>query len=1210
MDSDKNVTVEFELIPATQYDLTASVTGGNGTVTPTSGTYDQGTIVTLTATPDAGYRVLTWGGTDDDASTLNTNAVTMDSDKNVTVEFEPLQVPENILLNPGFEDGENPWKFYTNGEGSFTVSSPAYDGFGAAFITTVTAGTNIQFYQYNFVLEPNTDYQLSFAAYSNTGHDMSVAIFQHLLPYTNYGLRHSEVNLTMSWNVYTIDFTTSNFSAPVDDARLMFWFADDATAGDQYWIDSVVLSKVGSSVQYNLTASVTGGNGTVTPTSGTYDQGTIVTLTATPDAGYRVLTWGGTDDDASTLNTNAVTMDSDKNVTVEFELIPDSGILSDDFNACILDPMWTLVDPIGDATVLMQGAGTGDAQLLFSVPAGASHDAWNLNTAPVLLQPANNADFTVQVKFDSSVEEEFQSQGIIIQEDSNNWLRFDFYSNGQGMRIFAAITVNGSSSSMIDQSITPGAPMYMRVERAGDDWTQSYSYDGVNWTVAVSFTHQIAVTKVGLFVGNFKADDNAPAHTAVIDYFFNIASPIVPEDGGPVPETEQELVVTVTGFGTVTVDPELEIYGCGDVLQLTASPDAGYRVLSWSGTDDDTLTTNINTVTMDSDKSVTVEFELIPAQYTLTMAVSGNGSTIPSVGDHDYAEDEVVTVSAVSYGDWQFDSWTGDVADPYSATTTVSMDTDKIVTATFTQSDVIYTEDFEAYVADENPFDWFDSAVNNSMLEDDSLFKVFDLSGNKAFGTTSTLTNIHSHYMGAGIDALSSYEYTGRMRMTSATSGIGVTFFSQYPQADAYYRLRHTDNSYHISSHGTSITGGTTDTGIVPLPNVWYRFKIQVVDVVDTTRTVIRAKVWQDATAEPSAWQVVAYDDSATRLTSGRIGVWSSSSDIKYWDELVVDFWSPGINEPSFVNIWYGPEQTFGHIGIPQRWVNILGNVSDPDGVESLTYWLNDGSEFLLTIGPTDRRLDEEGDFNIEIAIEDLDPNQNELVILAIDIYGNETFESVTVNYESGNVWPESYTIDWSSASSIQSVAQIVDGLWTLEANSIRPLQLGYDRLVAIGDVTWDNYEVTVPITIHGIEEIYGPPGGGPYLGLIVRWQGHMEDGIQPSEQWWPLGVFGTYTWRESYERFELLDYGYTIVDTSGLQLEFEVEYIFKLRVETVIDGSLYSLKVWPADQLEPSEWTMVGFEDLSFDQTHGSVLLVAQFVDASFGTVTIVPLD
>ncbi|MCD4798729.1 MAG: immunoglobulin domain-containing protein, partial [Methanosarcinales archaeon] len=100
----------------------------------------------------------------------------------------------------------------------------------------------------------------------------------------------------------------------------------------------------------------------------------------------------------------------------------------------------------------------------------------------------------------------------------------------------------------------------------------------------------------------------------------------------------------------------------------------------------------------------------------------------------------------------------------------------------------IYTamsENFEDYPAGADPVDWLDTAANNSMLEDDSLFKVFDLSGNKVFGTTSTLANIHSHYMGAGIDTLSSYEYTGRMRMTSAGSGIGVTFFSEYPQADA-----------------------------------------------------------------------------------------------------------------------------------------------------------------------------------------------------------------------------------------------------------------------------------------------------------------------------------------------------------------------------------------------------------------------------------------
>ena len=37
--------------PVTQYQLSASVAGGNGTISPTSGTYNSGTVVNLTATP-------------------------------------------------------------------------------------------------------------------------------------------------------------------------------------------------------------------------------------------------------------------------------------------------------------------------------------------------------------------------------------------------------------------------------------------------------------------------------------------------------------------------------------------------------------------------------------------------------------------------------------------------------------------------------------------------------------------------------------------------------------------------------------------------------------------------------------------------------------------------------------------------------------------------------------------------------------------------------------------------------------------------------------------------------------------------------------------------------------------------------------------------------------------------------------------------------
>jgi hypothetical protein len=106
---------------------------------------------------------------------------------------------------------------------------------------------------------------------------------------------------------------------------------------------------------------------------------------------------------------------------------------------------------------------------------------------------------------------------------------------------------------------------------------------------------------------------------------------------------------------------------------------------------------------------------------------------------------------------------------------------------------------------------------------------------------------------------------------------------------DAYYRLRRYHNtSFHIDPHGTSISSGTTDTGVIPDAGVWYNFKIQTEDM--GSETEIKAKVWADdgITIEPD-WQVICYDDnSSTRLTAGTIGVWSYHQGSKYWDDLAV----------------------------------------------------------------------------------------------------------------------------------------------------------------------------------------------------------------------------------------------------------------------------------------------------------------------------------
>jgi hypothetical protein len=322
---------------------------------------------------------------------------------------------------------------------------------------------------------------------------------------------------------------------------------------------------------------------------------------------------------------------------------------------------------------------------------------------------------------------------------------------------------------------------------------------------------------------------------------------------------------------------------------LTASAEPGWEFSDWSG--DLNGSANPATIVMTGDRNITATFAEI-TQHTLDVTTVGNGwvSIDPDQGEYDLGQ--LVTMTATADPGWIFTGWSGDLSD-ISNPTTLSVSGDHQITATFVDSTQAYAEDFEAYDDGSDPVDWLDTAAKNSMAENDSLFEVFDLKGDKVFGTTSTQTNIHSHLTDPGIDTLSAYEYSGRMMMTASRGGIGVTFFSQYPNTDAYYRLRRYGNSaFHIAPHphGTKIYGDT-DTGVYSSPNVWYWFRILVEDT--GSRTEIRAKVWSENSAEPAAWQVDCYDSKSSRLTSGAIGVWSYDRGSKYWDDLAVNTISP-----------------------------------------------------------------------------------------------------------------------------------------------------------------------------------------------------------------------------------------------------------------------------------------------------------------------------
>jgi hypothetical protein len=146
----------------------------------------------------------------------------------------------------------------------------------------------------------------------------------------------------------------------------------------------------------------------------------------------------------------------------------------------------------------------------------------------------------------------------------------------------------------------------------------------------------------------------------------------------PPPEYLLSVTASPLAGGQVSLSPRYDDYTKGSQVTLEATPSADYEFVSWSGDAQGTGPTV--TVTMNSDKAVTANFRII--RYTLTTAVSppGVGLVSPATGSYDSGSQ--VTLKATPSVEYEFVSWSGDVQGT-NPTVTVSMDSDKAVTANF-----------------------------------------------------------------------------------------------------------------------------------------------------------------------------------------------------------------------------------------------------------------------------------------------------------------------------------------------------------------------------------------------------------------------------------------------------------------------------------------------------------------------------------------------
>ena len=279
---------------------------------------------------------------------------------------------------------------------------------------------------------------------------------------------------------------------------------------------------------------------------------------------------------------------------------------------------------------------------------------------------------------------------------------------------------------------------------------------------------------------------------------------------------------------------------------------------------------------------------------------------------------------------------------------------------------------FNDYVAGENPNNWIDTN-SNAMTQNDSLFVISDINGEKVLGTTSINdTNIHSHYVD-DLEQWSDYRYTGRMKITGATDSIGVTFYSDYPNTDTYYRLRsEAGGSFYISPHGSGIEcTGNINTGVYPIADKWFEFKIEVESLASETN--IKANVWEEGTNEPTNWQVDCVDTD-TRITAGSIGLWSviQGKDVgnKYWDDLKVVSLNAEANPGVIVS-------DSDSDGMTDSWeIEAFG---DLDTADATTDFDNDGvldvDEMLFNTDPLNNDSDGDGSIDGEEIASGSNPN-------------------------------------------------------------------------------------------------------------------------------------------------------------------------------------------------------------------------------------------
>jgi uncharacterized repeat protein (TIGR02543 family) len=294
-----------------QYALTTNTEGqGSITLDPAGGTYNDGTVVTLTANPSSGWQFDGWSG--DLNGSSNPTTITMNANKSVTATFSETGTPDTVGNTTVFgssttaanrrampytmpEDGtiNSITMYHTGGSGDMILG--VYDGEGSPAdrigVTPTTAVSGSTGWQTVNLQSP---------VFVSGGSTIWLAWVYESNPGIAYETGSpGRVDAGVGWS----GGMPSSYGSGSQSNYIYSIYASYTPGG--------------APAQYTLTTNTVGqGSVTLSPSGGTYYEGTEVTVTANPSSGWQFDNWSG--DLSGSTNPATITMNSNKTVTANF----------------------------------------------------------------------------------------------------------------------------------------------------------------------------------------------------------------------------------------------------------------------------------------------------------------------------------------------------------------------------------------------------------------------------------------------------------------------------------------------------------------------------------------------------------------------------------------------------------------------------------------------------------------------------------------------------------------------------------------------------------------------------------------------------------------------------------------------------------------------------------------------------------------------------